>query len=92
MGLVRISDRNSWSAHSFLSSIYLLTMKYLEKIKQIFEPPSAEVLAIRELEAARRSLLEAQSAREYADSMAKYHEARIRRLTNYLHTMTGENE
>lgn len=60
-------------------------MKHLEKIKQIFEPPSAEVLAIKELEAAKRSLLEAHSAREYADSMAKYHEARIRRLNNYIY-------
>jgi hypothetical protein len=65
-------------------------MKYIETIKRLFEPPSAESLALKELETAKRLLLEAQSAREYADSMAKYHEARIRRLTNYLHTMTGE--
>ena len=52
--------------------------------KGLFATPSAEVLALRELEAARRSLLEAQSAREYADSMVKYHDARIARLSKYL--------
>ena len=53
-----------------------------------FRLPSAEVLALRELEEAKRKLLDAQSGREYADSMCKYHEARIKRLTSYLHTAT----
>ena len=53
-------------------------------LKQIYDTPSAEVIALRELEAAKRSLLEAQSAKEYAESMVKYHDARIRRLTTYL--------
>ena len=56
--------------------------------KGLFATPSAEVLALRELEDAKRRLLEAQSAREYADSMCKYHEARIKRLTTYLHAAT----
>ena len=47
--------------------------------------PSAEVLALRELEEAKRRLLEAQSGREYAASMCKYHEDRINRLTRFLH-------
>lgn len=34
----------------------------------------------RELDQARTALLEAQSAREYADAMCKYHQARIERL------------
>lgn len=63
-------------------------MKCLTYVKRLFEPPSAEVMAVKELDAAKRLLLEALSAREYADSMAKYHEARIRRLSNYIHENT----
>lgn len=57
-------------------------------VKNIYTTPSAEAIALRELENAKRSLLEAQSTREYADSMCKYHEARIKRLTAYLHSVT----
>lgn len=57
-------------------------------LKSVYSVPSAEVLALRELENTKRSLLEAQSNREYADSMCKYHEARIKRLTAYLHNVT----
>ena len=57
-------------------------------LKSVYSVPSAKVLALHELKNAKRSLLEAQSTREYADSMCKYHEARIKRLTAYLHTAT----
>lgn len=60
-------------------------------VKNVYATPSAEVLALRELEQAKRSLLEAQTAREYADSMCKYREAQIKRLTAYLHKATEEN-
>lgn len=60
-------------------------------VRNAYATPSAEVLALRELEEAKRSLLEAQSAREYADSMCKYREAQIKRLTAYLHKATEEN-
>jgi hypothetical protein len=63
-------------------------MNFISYIKQLYQPPSAETLALRELEAARRSFLQAQSAREYAESMSKYHEARIKRLAAFLHTAT----
>ena len=65
-------------------------MKLIEKLKSMYLTPSAEVIAVRELDEAKRSLLEAQSGREYADSMCKYHEARIKRLTTYLHKATEE--
>lgn len=55
-------------------------MKFFEPFKR----PSAEILARRELEEARRELLAAQSAAEYAQQMATYHEARIARLTAFL--------
>jgi hypothetical protein len=56
-------------------------MKYLAKL---WTTPSAEALALRELEEAKRRLLQAQTAREYADSMCKYREAQIKRLTAYI--------
>lgn len=59
-------------------------------MKNVYATPSAEALALRELEEAKRSLLETQSAREYADSMCKYREAQIKRLTAYLHKATEE--
>ncbi len=60
----------------------------IEEIKKLWLTPSAEVLAMRELEDAKRKLLQAQTAREYADSMCKYREAQIKRLTTYLHNAT----
>jgi hypothetical protein len=65
-------------------------MKLIDYFKRIYATPSAETLALRELESAKRGLLEAQTAREYADSLCKYHEARIKRLTTYLHKATEE--
>ena len=65
-------------------------MNLIDYIKNAYKTPSAEAIALRELEDAKRSLLEAQSGREYADSMCKYHEARIKRLTAYLHKATEE--
>ena len=55
----------------------------------LFRPASPEVLAARELDDARRQLLAAQSAEEYAHSMAVYHQRRISRLERYLR---GEQE
>ena len=66
--------------------IYIREM--LAPIAAYFRLPSAETLALKELEEAKRKLLEAQSAREYTDSMCKYHEARIKRLSAYLHSAT----
>jgi hypothetical protein len=62
--------------------------RMIEEIKKLWLTPSAEVLAMRELEDAKRKLLQAQTAREYADSMCKYREAQIKRLTTYLHNAT----
>ena len=63
----------------------------IEWMKSAYATPTAEALALRELEGAKRSLLEAQTGREYADSMCKYREAQIKRLTAYLHKATEEN-
>jgi len=60
----------------------------MDAMRAYFRLPSAETLALKELEEAKRKLLEAQSAREFSESMCKYHEARIKRLTAYLHSVT----
>jgi len=57
---------------------------FIDWIKSLYVTPSAEVIAIHELEDAKRKLLEAQTAKEYAESMCKYHDARIKRLTAYI--------
>jgi hypothetical protein len=62
----------------------------IEWVKRAYAKPTAELLALRELEEAKRSLLETQTAREYAESMCKYREAQIKRLTAYLHKATEE--
>jgi hypothetical protein len=56
----------------------------IEELKKLWATPSAEALALRELEEAKRKLLEAQTSREYADSMVKFREAQIKRLTAYI--------
>ena len=61
------------------------TMDY---VKSLYKVPSAEALALRELEESKRKLLDAQSGRDYAISMCDYYETKIVRLTNYLHNAT----
>lgn len=56
----------------------------MRDIIELFRRPSPEVLAARELDDARRSLLAAQSAAEYADAMCAYHQTRIDRLISFL--------
>lgn len=58
--------------------------KFIEWIKQLYAAPSPEKMALVELEEAKRKLLEAQTGREYADSMCKFREAQIKRLTGYI--------
>lgn len=47
------------------------------KLLNPFRNPSPEELMARKLDNARRSLLEAQEARDYANSMVLFHETRI---------------
>ena len=55
-----------------------------------FRTPSPEELIARELDQARRGLLEAQTGRDYANAMVLYHETRIDRLRSQLEMMTQE--
>lgn len=57
----------------------------MKALLHVLKPPSAATLAQQELEEAQRGLLQAQSAAEYARSLATYHEQRIKRLKAYLH-------
>lgn len=60
------------------------------KLLNPFRTPSPEELIARELDQARRGLLEAQTGRDYANAMVIYHETRIERLRAQLETMTRE--
>ena len=53
-------------------------------IRRLFTGPSPEELASRELDAAKRELLKAQTAEEFARSHVIYNQQRIARLRAYL--------
>lgn len=55
-----------------------------------FRSPSPEELIARELDQARRGLLEAQTGRDYANAMVLYHETRIDRLRAQLELAAQE--
>ena len=54
------------------------------KLTNFFRPPSATQLAQAELDEARRELLAAHGALDYAIAMADFHQARINRLEAML--------
>jgi hypothetical protein len=56
-------------------------MNFLNWIKRMYTPATCEELMARELDAARRDLLLAETARDYAESMVLYNKQRIERLT-----------
>ena len=59
-------------------------MKFLNWLKKIYVPATCEELMARELDMARRDLLLAETARDYAESMVLYNKQRIERLTAAL--------
>ena len=61
-----------------------------ETYASLFRTPTALEMAIKELTQAELLLLEAQSAREYADAMVTYHGDRIDRLQRYIHAVGEE--
>ena len=56
----------------------------IEEIKLFFRVPSADILAVKELEEANRELLRTQSALDYTKRMVEYHQDRVKRLTTYV--------
>jgi hypothetical protein len=62
----------------------------IETIKAMFKTPSPHMMAIKELEAAQRELLIAQSAQEYYSRLSGYNTDRIGRLTRYIRTINED--
>lgn len=58
-------------------------------IKDSFRMPSADVMAIKELEQAKRELLAMQTAKDYSSRMVEYNQDRIRRLTVHISKSTA---
>lgn len=56
----------------------------LDQLKQLFKTPTADQLANREYDEARRELLMSQSAAEYHQSMIEYHIKRLLRLREII--------
>ena len=56
----------------------------LDQLKQLFKTPTADELAKREYDEARRELLMSQSAAEYHQSMIEYHIKRLLRLKEII--------
>ena len=56
-------------------------MKFLNWIRQLYTPATCEELMAREIDTARRDLLLAATARDYAGSIMLYNNQRIERLT-----------
>ena len=56
-------------------------MKFLNWIRHLYTPATCEELMARELDAARRDLLLAETAQDYAESVVLYNNQRIERLT-----------
>jgi hypothetical protein len=56
----------------------------IEFIKASFRMPSAEMMALTELEQAKRELLSMQTAKDYSSRMVEYNQDRIRRLTAHI--------
>ena len=69
--------------------MFFQSMNYL---KSFLAPPSAEMLALIELEESKRRLLEAYSYTEEAECRVRCYTDRIERLTQYLHTSTKSNK
>ena len=65
---------------------------FLRSIFKPFTMPSADVVALQEYEDAKRELLIAHTAREYAQAMVDYNEVRVQRLYVYLNRLTGEKK
>lgn len=62
----------------------------MKAFTNILRKPAPATMMATELDDARRSLLEAMSARDYANAMVEYHERRIDRLRAMLELETQQ--
>lgn len=60
-----------------------------EFLFSLLRVPTADVLAIKELEQAKRDLLRSQSALDYTKRMVEYHQDRVKRLAAYVEKSNG---
>jgi hypothetical protein len=71
-------------------------MKILHKLRTaanaVFHIPSAQSLAIIELEQAKREHLQMLTAQDYSRKMVEYHADRIKRLTAYIAKASEKSE
>lgn len=67
-----------------------VTKNIINALTELFRAPSAEEMAAKELEAARRELLNMLTAQDYSKRMVEYHLDRIKRLTAYLKESSNE--
>jgi hypothetical protein len=66
------------------NSISNVTKNIFYALVESLRAPTPEEMAIKELEGARRELLNMLTAQDYSKRMVEYHLDRIKRLTNYL--------
>ncbi len=59
----------------------------INRLKAMYAPPTAETMALRELEQSRRDLLDAQTQQEYSTKMVEFHKIKIKRLSAFLKGM-----
>jgi hypothetical protein len=64
----------------------------LDQLKQMFKTPTADELANREYDEARRELLVSQSAAEYHQSMIDYHIKRLLRLKEIIDASSEDDK
>ena len=62
----------------------------LDQLKQLFKTPTADELAQREYDEARRELFISQSAAEYHESMIEYHIKRLLRLKEIINAKADD--
>lgn len=73
-----------------MGQFYKLKVKIENFMQSIFRTPAADELAMIELEEAKRSLLQMQTALDYSKRMVDYHSDRIKRLNAYVAKATTE--
>ena len=63
----------------------------INRLKAMYAPPTAETMALRELEQSRRDLLSAQTQQEYSSKMVEFHKVKIKRLTAFVKGMEEQS-
>jgi hypothetical protein len=64
-------------------------MNWLQQLKAVFVPPSADVLAVQELEEAKRQLLQALTAQEHFAATVTFRTTQVARLTKTVKEITS---